>query len=100
MTFEFRFPDVGEGIAEGEIVSWKVKEGERVKQDQVLCEVETDKAVVELPSPQAGTVLKIHHREGDTIRVGEVFVTIGEKGEQLGKESAQAKEQPPREKKG
>ena len=60
MVFEFRFPDVGEGITEGHIIKWLAKEGERVKQDQVLAEIETDKAVVEIPSPKAGTILKIN----------------------------------------
>ncbi len=78
--YEFKFPDVGEGITEGEIVKWKVKVGDRVKQDQVLVEVETDKAVVQLPSPASGKVLKISHKEGDTIRVGEVLVVIEDKG--------------------
>ncbi|MEM5802318.1 MAG: dihydrolipoamide acetyltransferase family protein [Candidatus Aenigmatarchaeota archaeon] len=83
MPFEFKFPDVGEGITEGEIVRWLVKEGEKVKSDQPIVEVETDKAIVELPSPRAGTILKLHHKVGDTIKVGEVLVTIGEEGEKL-----------------
>ncbi len=80
MAFEFKFPDVGEGINEGEIVKWKVKVGDKVKSDQPLVEVETDKAVVDIPSPKAGTILKINHKEGETINVGEVLVVIGEKG--------------------
>ena len=51
MVFEFRFPDVGEGIHEGEIVEWKVNEGDLVSKDQVIALIETDKAVVEVPSP-------------------------------------------------
>ena len=51
MAYEFKFPDVGEGITEGELLSWKVKEGDIVAEDQTLAEVETDKAVVEMPSP-------------------------------------------------
>ncbi len=78
---EFRFPDVGEGITEGEIIKWRVKEGDVVKEHDIICDVETDKAIVELPSPYSGKVLRIHHKEGDTIKVGEVLVTIGEKGE-------------------
>ena len=85
---EFKFPDVGEGIAEGEIVKWRVSVGDRVKQDQVIAEVETDKAVVELPSPQAGTILEIRHKEGDTVKVGEVLVVIGEPGEKAAKAGA------------
>jgi pyruvate dehydrogenase E2 component (dihydrolipoamide acetyltransferase) len=79
--FEFKFPDVGEGIVEGEVRRWLVKEGDRVKADQPLVEVETDKALVELPAPRAGTVLKICAREGETIKVGQVVVVIGEPGE-------------------
>ena len=59
MAFEFKFPDVGEGITEGTIVKWKVKEGDNVKADQILAEIETDKAVVEIPSPKKGTILKL-----------------------------------------
>ena len=81
MAKEFRFPDVGEGITEGEVVRWLVKVGDVVKADETLAEIETDKAVVEMPSPYAGTVLKLHFKEKDLIKVGEVLVTIGEKGE-------------------
>lgn len=78
---EFRFPDVGEGIVEGEVRRWLVKEGDRVKADQPLVEVETDKALVELPAPKAGTVLRICAREGEIIKVGQVVVVIGDPGE-------------------
>jgi pyruvate/2-oxoglutarate dehydrogenase complex dihydrolipoamide acyltransferase (E2) component len=81
MARQFRFPDVGEGIAEGEVVRWAVAEGDEVKVDQTLGEVETDKAVVEIPSPYAGTVLKLHFKPKDIVKVGQVLVTIGEKGE-------------------
>ena len=81
MPFEFKFPDVGEGITEGTIVKWKVKEGDEVKADQVLAEVETDKAVVEIPSPKKGTILKLYHKAGEVINVGEIIVILGEKGE-------------------
>jgi pyruvate dehydrogenase E2 component (dihydrolipoamide acetyltransferase) len=81
MARQFRFPDVGEGITEGEIVRWLVREGDEVKSDQTLAEIETDKAVVEMPSPYSGTVLKLHFKEKDLIKVGQVLVTIGEKGE-------------------
>jgi len=83
MATDFRFPDVGEGIHEGKIVKWLVKEGDDVKNDQALVEVETDKAVVELPAPVAGKILKIFPREGDTVKVGEVIVSIGGEGERL-----------------
>lgn len=78
MAFEFKFPDVGEGITEGELLAWKVKEGDVVAEDQTLAEIETDKAVVEMPSPRAGRILKLHAEEGETIEVGQVIVTIEE----------------------
>lgn len=81
MARQFKFPDVGEGITEGEIVRWLVKEGDEVKEDQSLAEVETDKAIVEMPSPYSGTILKLHFKEKEIIKVGQVLVTIGEKGE-------------------
>ncbi len=81
MEYEFKFPDIGEGIAEGELLSWKVKEGDMVAQDQTLAEMETDKAVVELPSPRAGRVTKLHAAEGDIVKVGAVLVTIEEGAE-------------------
>lgn len=86
----FRFPDVGEGITEGEVVKWLVAEGVEVKADQPLAEVETDKAVVEMPSPYAGTVLKLHFKPKDIVKVGDILVTIGEKGESAEAAAAQA----------
>lgn len=76
MPYEFRFPDVGEGIHEGEIVRWFVKEGDKVKADEPLGEIETDKAIVEMPSPKTGTILKLHVPAGGIIHVGETMVTI------------------------
>jgi pyruvate dehydrogenase E2 component (dihydrolipoamide acetyltransferase) len=81
VALEFRFPDVGEGITEGEVVRWLVARGERVRVDQPMVEVETDKAVVEIPAPQAGTILRLAALEGDKIHVGDVMVVIGEAGE-------------------
>jgi pyruvate dehydrogenase E2 component (dihydrolipoamide acetyltransferase) len=81
MALEFRFPDVGEGIHEGEIVRWLVQVGEQVRPDQPLVEVETDKAVVEIPAPRAGTILRLAVGEGQKIQVGEVLVVIGDAGE-------------------
>jgi pyruvate dehydrogenase E2 component (dihydrolipoamide acetyltransferase) len=78
MAFEFKFPDIGEGIAEGELLAWSVKEGDLVVQDQTLAEMETDKAVVELPSPRAGRVARLHVAVGDIVKVGAVLVTIEE----------------------
>ena len=81
---QFKFPDVGEGITEGEIVRWLVKEGDEVKPDQVIAEIETDKAVVEMPTPYGGTVLKLHAGEKDVVKVGQVLVSIGDKGDSAG----------------
>jgi pyruvate dehydrogenase E2 component (dihydrolipoamide acetyltransferase) len=74
--FQFKFPDVGEGIAEGEIVKWRIKEGDTIKADQNIADIETDKAIVEIPSPKAGKVLKIYHKEGEKVKVGEVILDI------------------------
>ena len=81
MAKEFRLPDIGEGLTEAEIVRWLVAEGERVEADQPVVEVETDKAVVEIPSPYAGIVLQHGGAEGETLAVGSVLVVIGEPGE-------------------
>lgn len=81
MAIEFKFPDLGEGIAEGEVKKWLVKVGDTVIKDQSLAEVETDKAVVEIPSPTAGKVLQLFHKEGEMVKVGEVLAVIGEEGE-------------------
>lgn len=83
MPLEFKLPDVGEGLTEGELLAWLVKEGDRVREGQPLARVETDKAVVEIPAPRAGTVLKLLFSEGAVIRVGEVFVILGETGEDV-----------------
>jgi pyruvate dehydrogenase E2 component (dihydrolipoamide acetyltransferase) len=80
MAFNFYMPDIGEGVVEGEIVGWKVKEGDRVKLDQPIVEVMTDKATVELPSPRAGTIAKIHYKDGQICPVGKVLVVIEEDG--------------------
>lgn len=78
MALEFRFPDVGEGIAQGEIVRWLVAQGDEVRADQPLVEVETDKAVVEIPAPRAGIILRLPVAAGETIQVGEILAVIGE----------------------
>ncbi len=73
---EFKFPDVGEGIQEGEVVKWLVKEGDNVKQDEVIVKIETDKAVVDIPSPASGKISKINFKEGQVVKVGQVLVVI------------------------
>lgn len=86
MVFQFTFPDVGEGISEGILVKWKVKEGQTIQENDALAEVETAKAIVEVPSPRVGTILRLHCPEGAKIHVGEVLVTIGSPGETLSSE--------------
>lgn len=80
MPFDFKLPDLGEGITEAELRRWLVKEGDSVREHQPVAEVETDKAVVEVPSPRGGTVGRLARREGETVRVGETLLTIFEEG--------------------
>jgi pyruvate dehydrogenase E2 component (dihydrolipoamide acetyltransferase) len=72
----FRLPDLGEGLTEAQLVAWRVEEGGRVDVNTPLCEVETAKAVVVIPSPWAGTIHKLHARPGESVAVGEPLVTI------------------------
>ncbi|MEB1809915.1 MAG: 2-oxo acid dehydrogenase subunit E2 [Bacillaceae bacterium] len=81
MAFEFKLPDIGEGIHEGEIVKWFVKPGDEVKEDDILLEVQNDKAVVEIPSPVEGKILELKVSEGTVAVVGDVLVTIDYDGE-------------------
>jgi pyruvate dehydrogenase E2 component (dihydrolipoyllysine-residue acetyltransferase) len=81
LTIEFKLPDVGEGVVEGEIVKWLVKEGDTVNEDQLLVEVLTDKATIQIPSPAKGKVLKLLAKEGAIVKVGESLIIIGEEGE-------------------
>ena len=76
MAFEFRLPDIGEGIHEGEIVKWFVKAGDTIEEDDVLAEVQNDKSVVEIPSPVSGTVEEVLVDEGTVAVVGDVIVKI------------------------
>src|SRR5688572_6085569 len=76
MAFEFHLPDIGEGVVEGEIVSWKVAEGDIVTLDQPIVEVMTDKATVEIPSPRAGKIAKINYQAGQICPVGKVLLVI------------------------
>ncbi len=78
---EYKLPDVGEGLTEAEIVSWKVREGDTIAVNDVVVEIETAKSIVELPSPYAGTVLAILVPEGETVAVGTPIVRIGEESE-------------------
>ncbi len=80
MAFEFHLPDIGEGVVEGEIVAWKVKVGDRVKLDQPIVEIMTDKATVEIPSPRAGVIAAINYTDGQICPVGKVLLVIEEDG--------------------
>ena len=78
--FTFKLPELGEGLSEGEIVTWKVKEGDSIKQDQTLVEVMTDKATVEVPSPRSGVVKKLYYKAGDLAKVHSPICDIEESG--------------------
>src|SRR5688572_23049420 len=86
-TWEFKLPDIGEGVVEGEIVKWLVKAGDEIKEDQPLVEVMTDKATVTIPSPKKGRVTKTHGKEGDIAKVHAPLVTLEVEGTQKEKES-------------
>ncbi len=75
-TYEFKLPDIGEGVVEGEVVRWLVKEGDLLKQDQPMVEVMTDKATVEIPAPRPGRVSRRMFAEGDRCPVGKVLIVI------------------------
>jgi len=76
----FRLPDLGEGLTEAQLVTWRVKEGGHVEVNEPLCDVETAKAVVVIPSPWAGTIQKLHARPGESVAVGAALVTITGQG--------------------
>lgn len=77
---QFLLPDLGEGLEEAQLVQWLVREGQQVQLNEPLCQVETAKAMVDIPSPYAGTVEKLHARPGDTVPVGTPLITISEAG--------------------
>jgi pyruvate dehydrogenase E2 component (dihydrolipoamide acetyltransferase) len=76
----FNLPDVGEGLTEAEIVSWKVAAGDQVSVNQVICEIETAKSIVELPCPFAGIIEKLFAKEGDTVLVGTPIISVQAEG--------------------
>jgi len=78
VPYEFKLPDLGEGLTEGEIARWLVSEGQEIAEDDPLVEIATDKTTVEIPSPAGGTVAKILVAEGDVVPVGTVLVVIGD----------------------
>jgi pyruvate dehydrogenase E2 component (dihydrolipoamide acetyltransferase) len=83
-TFEFKLPDIGEGIVEGEIVHWLVQVGDAVEEDQALVEVMTDKATVTISSPRAGRVVALHGKEGEVAKVQATLVTLSVEDEAAG----------------
>lgn len=94
MRVEFRLPDVGEGLEQGEIVAWLVAPGDTVARDQPLVEVQTDKALVELPSPVAGRVVSLGFGPGEIVKVGEVLVVLEDGGAPAPAPSARPKAAP------
>ena len=81
MPQEFKLPDVGEGVAEGELLEWLVEPGDTVTEDQPVAEVETDKAAVDVPSPYNGTVKELRAEEGEMVPVGDVIMVYNVEGE-------------------
>src|SRR6184192_4402592 len=80
MGYEFKLPDLGEGLTEGEIARWLVSEGQEIAEDEPLVEIQTDKTTVEIPSPAGGKVSRILVAEGEVVPVGTVLVVIGGDG--------------------
>src|SRR5688572_8815152 len=78
--FEFRLPDIGEGVAEGEVVAWHVEPGQVVKEDQEMVEVMTDKATVTIGAPKAGRIAQLNANVGEKVKVGSVLVVIDPSG--------------------
>lgn len=93
MAYQFKLPDIGEGIHEGEILKWFVQVGDEIKEDDPLCEVQNDKAVVEIPSPVEGTVLEIHVNEGEVAIVGDSLISIDAEGYESAEEETTEEEQ-------
>lgn len=75
---KFCLPDIGEGVTEAEIIRWLVKEGEKIEENQPVLEVQTDKAVVELPAPAGGKIMRLKWTEGQVVPVGEVLYELEE----------------------
>ena len=95
MAKEFRLPDLGSGLQEGQIVNWLVDVGQAVTTSDNLCEVETEKAMIEIPVPYTGTILELRAAPGDAVEVGSVIAVIGDAGEQPAAAEPVAAEAPP-----
>lgn len=87
MKHDFRFPDIGEGIAEGTLTKWLVKKGDSINEGDSLVEVETDKVTTEIPAPKSGTIAELKFAEGDIINVGDVFIVIDTSGGSVDEDS-------------
>ncbi|MFB6145873.1 MAG: 2-oxo acid dehydrogenase subunit E2 [Candidatus Nanohaloarchaea archaeon] len=98
MSLEFKFPDTGEGVTEGQFLEWTVEEGDEIEEDQTVAEVETDKAVVDIPAPTNGTVKELRASPGDKVKVGDVIMVIDD-GSDTGEtsEESEVQEEPERE---
>ncbi|BDZ53469.1 hypothetical protein GCM10025870_05420 [Agromyces marinus] len=96
MIRDFALPDLGEGLTESEIVAWRVKVGDHVELNQIIADVETAKAVVELPSPFEGTVTALHAAEGETVNVGEKLFSCDTGGERMPRQRMPQHLRPPR----
>src|SRR5205809_950164 len=91
-AYEFKLPDLGEGLTEGEVARWLVSEGQEVAEDDPLVEIQTDKTTVEIPSPAAGVVAKILVEAGQVVPVGTLLVVIGGDGAAPAEPAAQPAE--------
>ncbi len=94
MAFEFKLPDIGEGIHEGEILKWFVKEGEHIEEDDPLCEIQNDKAVVEIPSPVEGEILEVYVEEGEVAIVGDPLIKIDAEGHDSEEDEEEQQDEP------
>ncbi len=94
MAREFKLPDIGEGVHEGEIVKWLVKEGQAIKENDLMVEVMTDKVTVQIPSPVTGKVLQIRAKDGEVVKVGQTIIVLGEEGETAPAPSVEAAPRP------
>jgi pyruvate dehydrogenase E2 component (dihydrolipoamide acetyltransferase) len=90
--YQFKLPDLGEGVHEGQVVNVLIKQGEQIAEDQPMLEVETDKAAVEIPSPKTGVVKEVRVEAGQTVKVGQVMVVIDEAGAEPTATAAEAEE--------
>src|SRR6186997_755235 len=93
--YEFKLPDIGEGIAEAEIVAWHVKVGDTIAEDQQIADMMTDKATVEMESPVAGKVVQLAGEVGDQIPIGSVLAVIETEGDSAAAPASESKNEQP-----